>query len=240
MRPEFFSQLADPLYAEMLFDRLPDVVFFVKDAASRYVAVNETLRIRCGQAAKSGLLGRTTEEVFPAELGASYAHQDREVIARGQPIVDRLELHLYPTREAGWCLTYKMPLFDQAGAVVGLAGISRDLRVPDREAPQYRRIAAAIQHIHDHYGEALTIGRLAQISRFSVAQFERHIQAIFGITPRQLIIKTRIEAATELLRGPASVASIASACGYADHSAFSRQFRAVVGVSPSEFRAVRA
>jgi AraC-like DNA-binding protein len=239
MRREFFGQLADPLYAEMLFDRLPDVVFFIKDAASRYVAVNETLRIRCGCAEKSALLGRTTEEVFPAELGASYAHQDHEVIARGQPIIDRLELHLYPSRESGWCLTYKMPLFDQAGAVIGLAGISRDLRVPDREDPQYRRIAAAIQHIHAHYGEALTIGELARISGFSVAQFERHIQAIFGLTPKQLIIKTRIEAATRLLLGPDSVASIASACGYTDHSAFSRQFRAVVGVSPREFRAVR-
>jgi AraC-like DNA-binding protein len=238
MLPDFALQLADPLFAELLFDRLPDVVFFIKDAASRYVAVNETLRVRCGCAAKADLLGRTTEELFPAELGASYARQDHEVIARGQPIADRLELHLYPDRAAGWCLTYKMPLFDRCGAVIGLAGVSRDLRVPDREDPHYRRIAAAIQHLHGHFGDALTIAELAGISGFSVAQFERHIHTIFGLTPKQLLIKTRLEAATRLLCGHDSVAAIAAACGYADHSAFSRQFRTVVGVSPREFRAM--
>lgn len=238
MHSHLFAQLANPLYAEALFDRLPDVVFFVKDAACRYVAVNETLRIRCGCRAKSALLGRTTEEVFPSEFGTGYTRQDHEVIEHGQAIVDRLELHLYPNREAGWCLTYKMPLLDEQGTVVGLAGISRDLRLPDRTTPHYRRIAAAIQHIHNHYGEALSIGALATISGFSVAQFERHIQTIFGITPRQLIIKTRIEAAARMLRGTDSIAKIATTCGYADHSAFSRQFRAIVGVTPREFRAV--
>jgi AraC-like DNA-binding protein len=33
-----------------------------------------------------------------------------------------------------------------------------------------------------------------------------------------------------------SIAEIAHACGYADHSAFTRQFRATTGLSPSELR----
>jgi AraC-like DNA-binding protein len=36
-----------------------------------------------------------------------------------------------------------------------------------------------------------------------------------------------------------NVAEIAQDCGYADHSAFSRQFRAVVGLSPMEYRALQ-
>jgi AraC-like DNA-binding protein len=39
-----------------------------------------------------------------------------------------------------------------------------------------------------------------------------------------------------MLAGEASVADIAQACGYADHSAFTRQFRATTGVTPSEYR----
>jgi AraC-like DNA-binding protein len=51
-----------------------------------------------------------------------------------------------------------------------------------------------------------------------------------------MIIKTRLEAASRMLAGSDSVSAIAQACGYADHSAFTRQFRATVGVTPSEYR----
>jgi AraC-like DNA-binding protein len=41
-----------------------------------------------------------------------------------------------------------------------------------------------------------------------------------------------------LLAEAGTVAEVAYACGYADHSAFSRQFKAVVGLSPSEYRSI--
>jgi AraC-like DNA-binding protein len=230
--------LADPLFAEALFDRLADVVFFVKDAHGRYVVVNSTLMRRCGFAHKGSLIGRSPLEVFPPELGASYAAQDRQVIATGEPIHDRLELHLYPNRVPGWCLTHKIPLFGRDGQIVGLAGISHDLRMPDKENPVYRRIAAAVTYIQEHYAEPLRLRELARIAKISVAQFERYIQRIFDLTPKQVIIKTRLDAAAHLLIGNQSVAEIAQECGYADHSAFSRQFKAVVGLSPTEYRAL--
>jgi AraC-like DNA-binding protein len=231
--------LADPFFAEALFDLLADVVFFVKDAIGRYIVVNTTLMRRCGFQHKSQLIGHLPIAVFPPELGASYAAQDRQVIATGEAIHDRLELHLYPNRAPGWCLTHKIPLFDRQGQIAGLAGISRDLRMPDKEHPVYRRIAAAVAHIQQHYGEPLRLEDIAGIAKVSVAQFERHIQRIFDLTPKQLIIKVRLGAGAHLLLGDRSVAEIAQDCGYADHSAFSRQFRAVVGLSPSEYRALQ-
>ena len=63
------ADLADPLFAEALFDRLADVVFFVKDAHGRYVVVNSTLMRRCGCAHKGSLIGHSPLEVFPPELG---------------------------------------------------------------------------------------------------------------------------------------------------------------------------
>jgi AraC-like DNA-binding protein len=185
------------------------------------------------------LIGRSPVEVFPPELGASYAGQDRQVLATGEPIHGRLELHLYPNRVPGWCLTHKIPLSDRNGQIVGLAGISRDLRMPDREHPVYRRIAAAVTYIQEHYAEPLRMEQLARIANISVAQFERYIKRIFDLTPKQLIIKIRVDSAAHLLACDRSVAEIAQDCGYADHSAFSRQFKAVVGVSPIEYRALQ-
>src|SRR4051812_27620416 len=90
---------ANPMFSEALFDALPDVVFFVKDAQSRYVAVNQTLAQRCGHQLKEKLIGRTTVEVFGASYGDTWLAQDEAVLTSGIDIFDRLELHLYPDRD---------------------------------------------------------------------------------------------------------------------------------------------
>ena len=53
----------------------------------------------------------------------------------------------------------------------------------------------------------------------------------------QLITKTRISVGSRLLcETDDSIARIALECGFADHSAFTRAFRAVTGESPTEHR----
>lgn len=228
--------VADLFFSEALFDALPDVVFFVKDRQGRYVVVNQTLVQRCGQRQKSALLGRTPAEVFAQPFGASYLAQDLAVLAGGEEIEDQLELHLYPNRDPGWCLTRKLALRDREGRIVGLAGISRDLAMADKKNPAYRKVAAAVQLIQEQYEQPLQLPELARTANMSVAQIERYFLRIFHLTPRQMIIKTRLEAASRMLAGEASVAEIALACGYGDHSAFTRQFKATVGVTPTQYR----
>ncbi|WP_374581696.1 helix-turn-helix domain-containing protein [Pseudoduganella sp.] len=235
-RSEMGAKIGDVFFAEPLFDTLPDVVFFLKDRQGRYVVVNQTLARRCGMKDKAGLLGKTANEVFAAPLGQRFQAQDQAVLDDGMLIEDQLELHLYPNRDPGWCLTQKRPLRDAHGAIIGLAGVSRDLAMADHKNPAYHKVADAVRLIHEKYSEPLTLPQLARTAHMSVAQIERYFDRIFHLTPRQMIIKTRLEAASRLLAGSASVADIAQACGYADHSAFTRQFRATVGVTPSEYR----
>ena len=71
----------------------------------------------------------------------------------------------------------------------------------------------------------------------SVYRFSRRIRSLFGLTPAQLIAQTRLDAARAMLAaGSAPIAEIAIACGYCDQSAFSRQFRRVAGLTPTEYR----
>jgi AraC-like DNA-binding protein len=72
----------------------------------------------------------------------------------------------------------------------------------------------------------------------SVSQIERYFQKIFYLSPRQMVIKTRLDAASKMLAGEGTITDIAVACGYHDHSAFTRQFKATVGVTPREYRAL--
>jgi len=232
------AAIANVFFAEPLFDALPDVLFFVKDREGRYVVVNRTLVYRCGLRDKSALIGRDATQAFPSAFGSSYLEQDQAVLATGVEIRDQLELHLYPDRDPGWCLTCKIPLFDAERKVVGLAGISRDLAMPDQKHPVYRRIADAASYLQANYDQPIQLAELAQIARLSVSQLERYFHKIFYLTPRQMIIKTRLDAASSMLAGERSITDIAAACGYHDHSAFTRQFKATVGVTPSDYRAL--
>src|SRR6516225_7814659 len=91
-RQQLAAQIANVFFTEPLFDALPDVVFFVKDAAGRYVVVNQTLVRRCGYKDKSELIGRTAGEVFPSSLAGSYQEQDLAVLGGQKELRDQLEL----------------------------------------------------------------------------------------------------------------------------------------------------
>ena len=222
---------------EALFDCLPDLVFFVKNARGEYVVVNQTLVERCGKRAKTELIGRRPDELFPAPLGRSYRAQDEEVLSSGEPIHDQLELHSYPNGRHGWCITHKLPLRGRDGAISGLYGFSRDLQAADERGEDYSQVAEAVRRIHRAYGEPLKVAALARSAGLSVYQFDRRMRRIFHISAGQLLQKVRLEVALQRLRDTdASIAAIASECGYSDQSAFTRRFHRTIGMSPSEYR----
>ncbi len=223
---------------EALFDALPDVVFFVKDATGRYTHANLTLVRRLGLKRREDVIGRSVTELFPATLGGSYASQDRRVL-EGEVIENQLEVHIFSNRTPGWCLTFKRPL-RQDGGIGGVIGISRDLGQPDGRHPTYLRLRRMLAHLQEHYAENVRVATLAALAELSVAQLERHFRRVFQLTPQQVLTKLRIEAAMRMLQGEDSVAAIGLACGFADQSSFARQFKATVGMPPRDYRSMLA
>ncbi len=237
IQTSFLSRLDPPYTGESLFDCLPDVVCFIKNERCEYVVVNQTLVSRSGRRAKDDLVGKRTDQVFPAPLGEIYRTQDEAVLRNGAPILNQLELHFYATGGRGWCLTNKFPLRDAVGNVIGLMGISRDLQVGMERGQEYSALARMVQHIQKNYGDPLRVSDLAAQAGLSVYQFEQRIRKLFQVTPGQLIQKTRMEAAVKRLQETNDpIATIALDCGYSDQSAFTRQFRQTTGLSPSEYR----
>jgi transcriptional regulator GlxA family with amidase domain len=79
--------------------------------------------------------------------------------------------------------------------------------------------------------------RLAAIAGLTPPQFTRQVKRLMQLTPAQLILQTRIQAAAVLLRdSPTPVAAIAVACGFYDHSAFARYFKTATGLRPLAYR----
>ncbi len=233
---------------ERLFDTLPDVVFFAKDAEGRYTHGNQTLLDRLRLTSRAQLIGRRADELFPRALGQRFREQDEQVLRDGREVAGQLELHLYPNRAPGWCLTHKLA-WRETGPngreqVVGVVGISRDVVAPGTAhatpPATLARVAQVVERLQRDYAEPLRIADLAREAGLSMAQLERLVMQLYRLTPRQLLARARLDAALSLLAGTDSIAGIAHACGYADHSAFARQFRRSTGLSPRDYRDLHA
>ena len=85
------------------------------------------------------LTGVLLGQVLGEALGRGYESQDRGVLETGYRLLNQLELHVYRSRDVGWCLTSKFPLVDRDGNTIGLVGVSQDLRLPDVTADEFRR-----------------------------------------------------------------------------------------------------
>ncbi len=223
---------------ERLFDHVQEIAFFIKDREGRYLAVNQSLATRHGLKSKSQALGKRPTDICPGEFGCLPAEQDAEVLSTGRSIIDHLEMQWHLPHQPVWCLTTKLPLLDDCDQVIGVIGFSRDVRVSLDLSELPEDFAKTLEDFERRLHAHATPSWLAQASKLSLQRFARLMKRVFDLTPSQYITKTRVAAASRrLLETDDSVSEIAQACGFYDHSAFSRAFRMATGTTPTEFRA---
>jgi AraC family transcriptional regulator, L-rhamnose operon transcriptional activator RhaR len=99
------------------------------------------------------------------------------------------------------------------------------------------RIGEAISHLEANFQEPIELDRLAEIAHMSKRNFMRSFQAAMGNSPIAHLIQLRVNRAASLLRRPQlSVTDIAFQVGFGDSNYFTRQFRRLLGVTPTEYR----
>ncbi|MTD19306.1 helix-turn-helix domain-containing protein [Pseudomonas sp. CCM 7891] len=230
----------DLALVEHIFDRLPDVLFYIKDRASRYVIVNWAVVEQSGAKSKEDVCGRTADELFPVS-GYSTLAQDMQVMNTGKQIIDLLRLYFSADGGKQWCLSTKYPIHGDDGEIQGLIGISRRLPRPDENHLNYKRLNEFLKILEEDCGKKMLISEVAKRVSLSVDILEKLSKEIFHLTPKQLLLKMRIDLACTLLENSdLSVTDIAADCGYSDHSAFSRQFKIATHCTPREYRTSKA
>jgi PAS domain S-box-containing protein len=229
--------LGSPNLLEQVFDRLPDVLFFIKDMEARYVWVNKTLAERSGLHQRSAVVGKTADQLFPVSGATTYA-QDMEVMRRQRAIEDRLRLYRSHQGELYWTLSSKFPIRNERREVIGLVGLSRDLPRSNERHRNYNRLARCLEYIDLRFDQQVLIPDAAKYASLTTNTLGRLVFEVFHLTPRQLLMKKRIDKACQLLEETTrSITEVSYACGYADHSAFTRQFRSATGITPVVYRA---
>lgn len=99
------------------------------------------------------------------------------------------------------------------------------------------RIDRVLRHIHARYHEALKVEDLAGIAALSVSAFHRMFVRHTRTTLTAYVMRLRIgEACAQLVADGRPIAGIAEAVGYRSLANFGRQFKALKGQTPREYR----
>ncbi len=222
----------------LLFDYLPEMYLFVKDRRSRFITVSEPLWKMRGFSSELEMVGKSDFDIHPADLASQYIAEDQRVMHSGRPLPNQIWLVADETGELKWFVSSKIPLFDQRGRVIGIAGVMRNLEQADLMVRPYRELEHAVTFVLQNYGQRIDVAQLAQLAHLSVSQFGRRFKRLYQMTPQQYILRVRINAAGQLLiSSDHSVAEIAAECGFYDQSYFTKQFRKQHGQTPLQYRA---
>jgi AraC-like DNA-binding protein len=100
-------------------------------------------------------------------------------------------------------------------------------------------VARVLAHLAAHPGKAMSVTRMADLAGLSRAHFSRQFAAATGETPADYLLRENLRHAARLLAAepPPPVRDVAAQAGFADANYFSKAFRRVFGVTPTEFRA---
>ena len=236
-KSEFIAQMHSPEQMQLLFNHLPDVYYFVKDRAGRFVLANQTFVKQCGVETEEEIIGKTDFDFFPLGRAESYVNDDAYVMENGESIIDRVELAPDPGNSINWFITCKVPLYSADGEIIGLAGIARDISRAGLALQPYTEMRTVLEYVRDHFSGPIEIKTLAALVNLSVSQFERRFRKVFQISPLKHVMNVRIRAASlRLTTANDTIAAIALDCGFYDHSHFTRNFCKIMGVSPKEYR----
>lgn len=240
VQDDFFQRLTFGRQMWALFEHLPDVDFFAKDANGRFVAGNAGLLRRLGLSGEDELIGLTDLDIHPARVAREICEDDARVMRTREPLIDRVEALFTRNQAKAWYVTTKLPVFGAGGAVVGIMGFVRQYRRSDVAEEGGARLETAVAHIHAHHAEHITVPELARMTHLSVRQLNRHFREVFGMSPQAFLLRTRVQAASDDLIGTdTSLATIAQDHGFCHQAALSRHFKAHTGETPLNFRRCR-
>jgi len=235
---EFFADLANANGFIELFRTLPEVHFYAKNAAGQFMSANTPSLLRNGLVEEQEIIGKTDFDFHPPEMAAGYRAEDQQVMDSKRPLLNQVWLVYDHLNVQQWFVSSKVPLFNRRGETVGIAGAMRSLLASEGMSP-YQPFATAINHVLEHYGQALRVPDLAAMSRLSVSQFDRRFRKLFRMSPTQYILRVRVNAARQRLSGTKrTIALIASDCGFYDQAQLARSFKRLTGMTPSAYRRV--
>lgn len=109
-------------------------------------------------------------------------------------------------------------------------------QLPATRHAEHQIVDQLVQFVSANASRRLSLQELADAAHISLPYMHRLFQTHLDLAPGQYIAKIRMEEAKTLLRGGSlSMGAVAREMGFSSQQHFSRQFRSVCGMTPSEY-----
>lgn len=236
-RAAWLSKLHPNAHFHTLFDHLPGVCFYCKDAQGRFMLVSRSFLQHHQLRHEEELLGLTDFDVAPHTMASGYVRDDALLLSGEESCIERVELWFDSQGTPDWVMVTKLPLKNGQGRICGTAGVVRPAAEREMKLPMLQSVARGVEIIRRDFARTIVLSEVARQCGLSVRHFQRHFQSAFGFSPQEFLMKTRVAAAMRLLEETNfSASEIATRCGFVDGSSFAEQFRVRVGQSPTSYR----
>jgi AraC-like DNA-binding protein len=127
--------------------------------------------------------------------------------------------------------------FDIGGEVkcVGAGSVGKSNQLLSEN---WQRIEKSVRYMAEHLNQPLQASDLATVANLSLSHYFALFKRTIGCAPIDFFIRMRMKRACHLLETTSlNVKEIAGRLGYDDPFYFSRLFKSVNGVAPSDYRA---
>jgi len=219
-----------------LYDFLPDVLFWIKDKNSQFIYANKVFIEHLGLNQLEQVVGKSDLSFSPKHLAHQFINDDKKVMA-GEKVTHRTELNISASGEIAWFATTKRCLLDRNQNVIGTYGITHHINKSAKAVSYMKELEKPISYITEHYAQEINIELLAKMSHLSVSALERRFKKYLGKTPKKFIIEYRLEQARKLLiETNLPIAQVAYQVGFGEPSYFSKMFKLLFNILPSEYR----
>lgn len=111
---------------QTLVDNLPDRIY-VKDRQGRFLLQNTENVKTHGASNPEELLGKTVFDLYPRDIAERIQAEDESIFESGRQLINRERATTDSSGHTRWLLSSKVPLRDDAGSIVGLVGVNRDI-----------------------------------------------------------------------------------------------------------------
>ncbi len=100
----------------------------------------------------------------------------------------------------------------------------------------YRRVVKAKLYIDNHFADNLDLNNISEQAHFSKFHFIRIFKSVYRLTPKNYLIKVRIENAKKLLAEGHTVLQSGCMVGLESPTSFAGMFKKITGLTPSSYQ----
>src|SRR5690606_36528362 len=122
--------------AQALLDNIPHMAW-MKNTRGAFLAVNESFVRACGFD-RFFILGKTDRDLWPLEHAERYMADDLRVMASGEKFF--VEEPILEGGDVKWFETFKTPIRNSRGVIIGTVGLARDITEKKLAEEQQRQL----------------------------------------------------------------------------------------------------